>query len=245
MRRPPAARAAEVVRRLLRAYPAGHPARPDAAPVASKGPTPLEELIFTLLSQNTSDVNRDRAWTSLRRKYPTWDAVAKARTPALVASIKMGGLADTKAPRIKAVLREVHEREGAYSLERLRKLPDDEARDYLLSLPGIGPKTAACVLAFSLGRDRLPVDTHVHRLAQRLGFAGAKASPEETQNALEVLVPGPKRVQAHVTLIAHGRTTCTAQRPRCAACVLADLCPSAALFLAEGGEPGTKAARKS
>lgn len=227
-------RASEIVRRLLRAYPAGHPARPDAAPVSSKEPAPLEELIFTLLSQNTSDVNRDRAWTSMRRSYPTWEAVAKARTPALVNAIKIGGLADTKAPRIKAVLAEVKRREGAYSLERLRKINDDEkVREYLVSLPGIGPKTAACVLAFSLGRERLPVDTHVHRVARRLELAEPKATPEQTQAALEALIPGPKRIPVHVTLIAHGRTTCTAQRPRCGACPLADLCPSAAIFLAE------------
>lgn len=226
----PRKRAAEVVRRLVRAYPAGHPARPDAAPASRKPPSPLEELIFTLLSQNTSDLNRDRAWASMRRRYPTWEAVAAARTPSLAASIRIGGLADTKAPRIKAVLAEVRRREGTYSLERLRSLGDEEVRSYLTSLPGIGPKTAACVLAFSLGRHRLPVDTHVHRVARRLGLAASKATPEQTQDELEALIPGPQRVPAHVTLIAHGRTTCTAQRPRCGDCVLADLCPSAAVF---------------
>jgi endonuclease-3 len=212
----------------LRAYPVGHPARPGAAPGSSKPPAPLEELIFTVLSQNTSDVNRDRAWTSMRRAYPTWTAVALARPAALARSIKMGGLAATKAPRIRRILREVRRREGRYSLDRLARLPDDEVVEYLTSMPGVGAKTAACVLAFSLGRERLPVDTHVHRIARRLGLVSARSSPEETQTVLERLVEGPERVPVHLALIAHGRTTCRAERPACAGCVLLDLCPTGA-----------------
>ncbi|HVL91203.1 MAG TPA: endonuclease III [Actinomycetota bacterium] len=221
-------RAREIVRRLARAYRSGHPARPDTSVVGSVVKPPLDELIFTLLSQHTSDLNRDRAWVSLRERFPAWEQVASARTKSIADAIRIGGLADSKAPRIKAVLREVREREGSYGLERLRRMSDDDVRHYLLSLPGIGPKTAACVLAFSLARPALPVDTHVHRLAIRLGFAGPKADAAATQQILESLVPGRSRLATHVRLIAHGRMICTARRPKCGECVLADLCPSAA-----------------
>lgn len=219
-------RVAEILRRLARAYGPGHSARP-----VPKRRDPLEELIFTVLSQNTSDTNRDRAWRSLRTRFPTWKAMMDARPAALATAIKTGGLANTKAPRIRAILREVARREGRPSLARLRRLPDADVRDYLVSLPGIGPKTAACVLAFSLARPALPVDTHVHRIARRLGLAGGSA--ERAQEALEALVPPRARVEAHLDLIAHGRTTCRAQRPACRDCVLRDLCPSAAGFLRE------------
>lgn len=215
------------MRRLGRAYPARHPARPDTSPAASAAKPPLEELIFTLLSQHTSDLNRDRAWAALRKRFPSWESAAAARTRTIADVIRMGGLADSKAPRIKEVLREVRHREGGYTLERLRGMSDDEVRHYLVSLPGIGPKTAACVLAFALGRPALPVDTHVHRLAIRLGLVAAKTDASRTQTALENLVPPRSRLATHVRLIAHGRTICTAQRPRCGECVLADLCPSA------------------
>ena len=188
---------------------------------------PLAELIFTVLSQNTSDVNRDRAWASMKRAYPRWEDVLGARTRDLEDAIKMGGLAKTKAPRIQAILREVVEREGKPSLARLRKMADDDVVAYLATLPGIGPKTIACVLAFSLERPVLPVDTHVHRIGGRLRLFPPKAREPEAQRALEALVPPAKRVDTHVSLIAHGRSTCTALRPSCDRCVLVDLCPSA------------------
>lgn len=220
-------RAREVIRRLARAYPAGHPARPDISPVGAIPKPPLEELIFTLLSQHTSDLNRDRAWMALRKRFPSWEQAAAARTQTIANVIRMGGLADSKAPRIKQVLREVRVREGGYTLERLRGMSDDDVRAYLVSLPGIGPKTAACVLAFALDRPALPVDTHVHRLAIRLGFTAPKTDAAKTQAILERLVPPRSRLATHVRLIAHGRTICTAQRPACDACILADVCPSA------------------
>lgn len=218
------------MRRLRRAYPKGHAARPDSSPVGAVQKPPLEELIFTLLSQHTSDLNRDRAWVALRKRFPTWEQAAAARASTIANVIRMGGLADSKAPRIKQVLQEVKRREGGFTLERLRSMSDDEVRDYLVSLPGIGPKTAACVLAFALGKPALPVDTHVHRLAIRLGFAGPKTNAEKTQQIWEALVAPRSRMGMHVRLIAHGRAVCTAQRPACGRCVLADLCPSAILF---------------
>lgn len=189
-----------------------------------------------MLSQNTSDVNRDRAWASMRRAFPTWEAALAAPARALASSIAVGGLSNIKAPRIRAILAEVRAREGKLSLARLRRWPDEEVVAYLRTLPGIGPKTAACVLAFSLGRPRLPVDTHVHRVSTRLGLVPPKTSAERAQGTLEEIVPPPDRLDAHVTLIAHGRAVCRAQRPLCNGCALFELCPSGpALARAEAG----------
>src|SRR5437870_13219446 len=186
------ARVAEIVARLLREYPPGHPARPRGT-----HRDPLHELIFTVLSQNTSDVNRDRAWASMRRAFPTWPEVLAAPPAKLEDSIRMGGLARTKAPRIQAILREIQEREGKISLAKLRRMSDDEVSAYLATLPGIGPKTIACVLAFSLGRAALPVDTHVHRIGERLRLYPAKTREAEAQCVWESLVPPTQRVETH------------------------------------------------
>jgi endonuclease III len=183
-----------------------------------------------VLSQNTSDVNRDRAWASMKRRFPKWSDVLAARTSDLEDAIKMGGLAKTKAPRIQAILREVLDREGKISLGKLRRMSDDEVTAYLATLPGIGPKTIACVLAFSLERPVLPVDTHVHRIGERLRLYPPKTREAEAQRVYEGLVPPADRIETHVSLIAHGRTTCTALRPACGRCVIADLCPSAGII---------------
>ena len=192
---------------------------------------PLEELILTVLSQHTSDVNAERAIRSLRAVYPSWEDVVAAPEAALADAIRSGGLANTKAPRIQAILREVHDREGSYDLSRLRDLTDGEARAYLTSLPGIGPKTAAVVLSFSLGRDAIPVDTHVHRVARRLGLVPANASAERADRLLHDLVPEGLRTRLHVGLIRLGREICKAPTPRCAVCPLKDLCPTAPRYL--------------
>ena len=157
-------------------------------------------------------------------------AVASPAAAASTPVTECDRLAADPDGRIKAVLAEVRTREGALSLERLRDLPDDEVVDYLTSLPGIGTKTAACVLAFSLQRPALPVDTHVARIAQRLGLVEPKASADAIQALLEGLLPPRSRLDAHLDLIAHGRATCTARRPACSACVVADVCPSATSF---------------
>jgi endonuclease III len=199
--------------------------------VPPRASDPLEELILTVLSQHTSDLNADRAYADLRRAYPTWDRVVKASTGGVADAIRSGGLANSKAPRIQAILREVREREGAYDLSRLRSMSDDEAREYLMSLPGIGPKTASVVLSFSLGRDALPVDTHVHRVSRRLGLIPPKASAERADRILHELVPEGLRTPLHVALIRLGREICKAPTPRCRQCPLKDLCPTAPRYL--------------
>jgi endonuclease III len=192
---------------------------------------PLEELILTVLSQHTSDVNADRAFTQLRATYPTWDEVVDAPAVAVADTIRSGGLANTKAPRIQAILRDVHMREGRFDLTVLRDLPDAEARAYLTSLPGVGPKTAAVVLSFALGRDAIPVDTHVHRVSRRLGLVPPKASAERADRLLHDLVPEGLRTPLHVALIRLGREICKAPVPRCRRCPLKDLCPTAPKYL--------------
>jgi endonuclease-3 len=188
---------------------------------------PLDELVWTVLSQHTSDLNSERAFTALRAAYPNWDAVVRARPPDLADVIRSGGLANTKAVRIQEILREIADREGGYDLARLRDASDAEAHAYLTTLPGVGPKTAAVVMAFSLGRDAIPVDTHVHRVSRRLGLIPPKASAERAHDILARTVPDELKTPMHVGLIRLGRQVCKAPVPRCEDCPLADLCPTA------------------
>jgi endonuclease-3 len=193
---------------------------------------PLDELVLTVLSQHTSDLNAGRAFDDLRRAFPLgWQQVVDAPAEAVADAIRSGGLANSKAPRIQAILREVRDREGAFDLSGLRAMPDAEARDYLMSLPGIGPKTAAVVLSFALGRDAMPVDTHVHRVTRRLGFIPANATAERADRMLHELIPDGLRTPLHVGFIRLGREICRAPTPRCRVCPLKDLCPTAPRFL--------------
>jgi endonuclease-3 len=193
---------------------------------------PVEELILTVLSQNTNDVNRDRAFAAMRARWPSWEALASAAEPDLVDAIRPGGLANTKAPRILAILGEIRQRErGSIDLRWMSRAPDEDIERYLTSLPGVGPKTAACVLAFSLKRPALPVDTHVFRVARRLGFYGDRTDAARAHDVLRAAVPPGLRVQMHVGLIRLGRTICKAGRPPCQVCPLQDLCPTAPSFL--------------
>ena len=146
-------------------------------------------------------------------------------------AIRSGGLAETKAPRIQAILRAVDDREGRLDLSRLRDVSDGDARAYLTSLPGVGPKTAAVVLSFALGRDAIPVDTHVHRVSKRLGLIPANASAEKADRLLHDLVPDGLRTPLHVALIRLGREICKAPTPLCRQCPLKDLCPTAPRYL--------------
>ena len=196
---------------------------------------PTSELVLTILSQNTSDANSGRAFVRLLEAFPTWDAVIDAQLPRLIAAIQPGGLAPTKAPRIQAALRDIKERHGSFDLSFLGELPLEDARAWLRSIHGVGPKTVACVLMFALGRPAMPVDTHVFRVATRLGLipervGRAAMTAEKAHDLLETLVPPGDFYAFHIGLIKHGRRTCAAQRPRCDECVLADICPSAGTF---------------
>jgi len=185
---------------------------------------PLDELILTILSQNTSDQNSGRAYRALRTRYAGWSDVLEADTRELYETIKPAGLGNIKAPRIQAVLREVLERHGSFDLGFLSAMPLAEARAWLRSLPGVGPKTAACVLLFACELPALPVDTHVHRVSQRLGLIGPKVSAEAAHDLLEQAVPAADVYAFHVNMILHGRRVCRALRPLCEQCALSDLC---------------------
>ena len=192
---------------------------------------PLDELILTVLSQHTSDLNAERAFAQLRAAFPAWEQVAEATTSDVADAIRSGGLADSKAPRIQAILLEVRDREGGFDLSSLQATSDADARAYLTSLPGVGPKTAAVVLSFALGRDAIPVDTHVHRVSKRLGLVPPNVSAERADRLLHALVPDGLRTPMHVALIRLGREICKAPTPRCRQCPLKDLCPTAPRYL--------------
>lgn len=188
------------------------------------GGDPLESLILTVLSQNTSDVNRDRAYQRLRQRFPTWEEVLSADLKELEDALRPGGLAQQKAPRIQQILAWVKETQGRLSLDFVCELPVDEAIRLLTRLPGVGVKTVAVVLAFACGKDVFPVDTHVHRICRRLGFVPSKASAEKTFAIMEELVPAGKKFSFHINLLRHGRTICKAQNPRCWECPIVEYC---------------------
>jgi endonuclease III len=187
---------------------------------------PISELVGTILSQNTSDVNTARSMARLREEFPTWEEVREAPVEDIVDAIRSGGLANIKGPRIQAVLNEAISRRGDTDLTFLAEMPLDEAQSWLTSMNGVGPKTAACVLLFSLGMPAMPVDTHVGRVMTRLGVVPGRSSTVTKERILEELIgPEPQRVYAvHVETISHGRQICKAQRPKCDICPLKDLC---------------------
>lgn len=203
-----------------------HYGRPAATHPSGR---PLDVLVETILSQHTSDRNSHRAFLSLRRAFPRWSDLLTADPKEIEKAIRCGGLAKQKSIRIQAVLRLIHEREGKLSLAHLNRLPDEEAYAYLAGLPGIGGKTACCVLLFSLGRPVMPVDTHIHRIVQRLGWIAARATPDAARKVLEARLAPEQIYWMHVLLIAHGRQTCLAIRPRCGECPICAHCAHAQL----------------
>jgi endonuclease-3 len=201
-------------------------------PVLSPRYPPVDELVFTVLSQNTADVNTERTFASLKARFPEWTAARDAVAEEIEAAIALGGLSHTKAPRIKKILEAISERTGAPDLGELDGMTDQQAQDYLVALPGVGPKTAACVLLFALGRPVMPVDTHVHRVARRLGIIDQKVTAEQAHPLLTRLAGPDDAAQVyavHVDFVRHGRRICHARRPACGDCPLARMCPSAGL----------------
>jgi len=205
-----------ILARLRRAY--GDPPPPRRL-------APLDELILTVLSQNTNDVNRDRAYADLRARFATWDDVADAPLPAIAKAIRRGGLAPTKSVRIREMLRELRARGMPLDERTFARMRSRELWELLVGLKGVGPKTAAIVLLFSLGRPFFPVDTHVHRLTRRLGLVPENSDAVKAQELLQEAVPAKDVYDFHVLLIRHGREVCIARRPLCSRCPLATICP--------------------
>ena len=204
-------------------------------PKVAPARTLLDALVETILSQNTTDTNSSRAFRALRRRYPRWSDVLAAPTSDIAATIRSAGLANTKAPRIKTILARLQEEQGQLSLKHMGRMNNAAAMEYLLSLPGVGPKTSACTLLFGMGRDIFPVDTHIHRLCRRLGIVSNFATAERTQEEMAALVPKGRALSLHINFIRHGRQVCKAQRPQCDGCALAGVCDYKLLDLQRRG----------
>jgi len=190
-----------------------------------RNPLPaIDELISTILSQNTNDTNRDRAFQSLRRRFPTWEEVRDADTDEVIDAIRSAGLANQKGPRIQEVLRAITAERGSLNLGFLKSMPLEDARNWLKHFKGVGPKTAAIVLQFSLDKPAFPVDTHIYRVTGRLGLRPASMSVERAHQHLEQLLPPESYYAVHLNLIRLGREICHARRPDCPACPLKELC---------------------
>jgi endonuclease-3 len=185
---------------------------------------PVAALVNTILSQNTNDHNRDIAYRQLRERFPTWEAVRDAPQTELIEAIRPAGLAPSKSPRIQQALRQITIESGEINLDFLNELAIEDARTWLTSLHGVGPKTAAIVLLFALGRPAFPVDTHVHRVTKRWGLIPDNTSREKAHVLLEELVPPRLYYSFHINIIQHGRTICGARNPRCKRCDLQNLC---------------------
>jgi endonuclease III len=199
---------------------------------------PIAELVLTVLSQSTNDRNRDVAYMRLRERLPSWEEVMHAPVAEVEEAIRPGGISRVKSARIQAILRAIAEDPrdpaGALSLDWLPRVPLGEARDYLMALPGVGRKTAACVLLFAYGLREVPVDTHVSRVGTRLGLLRAGASFKELHDQMLALTPPGEELELHVNLLRHGRRTCHARSPACGQCALARMCPSRNAFNGSG-----------
>ena len=218
--------AREVHQRLLDFY--GQPTWRNPLPA-------LDELVSTILSQNTNDINRDRAFESLRRHFPTWEAVRDAEPGSVIAAIRTAGLANQKGPRIQQVLQEISSERGSLDLSFLQSLPLEEARAWLMKFKGVGPKTAAIVLLFSLGRPAFPVDTHIYRVTGRVGLRPEKMNVEDAHTHLEKLFPPEAYYAAHLNIIRLGREICAARKPACLRCPLRGPCNYAKILDPQSG----------
>lgn len=196
----------------------------EACPPELGHSEPLDGLILTILSQNTNDVNRDRAYANLKANYPEWKDVIEAGREGLERVIRVAGLSRTKAGRIMTILETVHEQFQAYTIKPLSEFEPEFVKKYLRSLPGVGAKTVACTLLFDFKIPAFPVDTHITRISRRVGIAESNASPEDISRMLEDIVPASRYLGGHVNMIAHGRAVCHSQRPECKSCILAEIC---------------------
>jgi endonuclease III len=210
-----AERALKIHERLLEFY--GEPVWRNPLPA-------IDELVSTILSQNTNDLNRDRAFEALRAKFGTWEEVRDAETQAVIEAIRPAGLANQKGPRIQQVLRSITEERGSLNLSFLEDLSAGEARAWLMRFNGVGPKTAAIVLCFSLGKPAFPVDTHIYRVTGRIGLRPERMTVEQAHPHLEGLFPPATYYAAHLNIIRLGREICTARRPYCEKCPIITLC---------------------
>lgn len=184
----------------------------------------IDELVSTILSQNTNDVNRDRGFNALRAKFPTWEEVRDAKPKEVIEAIRPAGLANQKGPRIQQVLRSITEERGSLNLDFLAGLPVEEARAWLTKFNGVGPKTAAIVLCFSLNRPAFPVDTHIYRVSGRIGLRPEKMTVEQAHPHLESVFPPETYYAVHLNLIRLGREICGARKPNCPQCPIWKLC---------------------
>lgn len=185
---------------------------------------PLDDLMLTVLSQNTNDRNRDKAFDKLRAKYPTWNEAAEASVKDIADCIRVAGLGDTKAARMKEILATIREKFGEYSIKSMENWDTEEARSFLISLPGVGAKTAGVVLVFDLGKAAFPVDTHISRISRRLGWVEEKTPPDKIQEYLEATLQPERFGGAHLNMIEHGRRICDARKPLCVECPLNTWC---------------------
>ena len=193
-------------------------------PKPQRGLDPLDVLIETILSQSTTNANSDRAFANLKRRFPTWDLAMRARVSSIESAIKSGGLAKQKSARIKDLLVEIHRRRGALDLSFLKTAPLDEAKRFLNSLKGVGPKTVACTLLFACSRPVFPIDTHIFRIARRLGLIPERCSDEEAHRMMGDVIPRKRYFEAHINLIRLGRRECRPSNPSCEQCCLVDYC---------------------
>jgi endonuclease-3 len=207
--------ALEVHRRLLEKY--GEPLWHTPQPV-------LDELISTILSQNTNDINRDRAFKQLKARFDSWEKVRDADPASVIDAIHSAGLANQKGARIQKILRQITDERGSLDLSFLIEMPDNEAWEWLSQFNGVGPKTASIVLLFSLGKDAFPVDTHIHRVTGRIGLRPEKMSAEKAHRYLAALFPHNSYKAVHLNLIRLGREVCHPRKPACEICVLQSIC---------------------
>jgi len=208
--------ATEVHNRLLAFY--GEPTWRNPLP-------PLDELVSTILSQNTNDANRDRAYASLRKCFPSWEAVRDAKTEEIIEAVRIAGLANQKGPRIQAVLNSITDQRGSLDLSFLYEIPANEAYEWLLQFKGVGPKTASIVLQFSLNKPAFPVDTHIYRISGRMGLRPIKMTADAAHQHLANQFQPETYYTAHLNIIRLGREICKARKPLCESCPLHDICP--------------------